>query len=132
LPVGPGEELQRLLPELSGAEGRDAGAAPEPAAAVRRDGACHTARPRSARHSDRGTIVTPNRFIVSRLRETINQDGNTHDYRTCCPTDAWSAAALPAAPARRLDAAPSAAVQLLDPHARHSDRLRRPRAVVLL
>ena len=37
--------LQRLLPELPGAEGRDAGAAREPAAAVRPDGAGDPAGP---------------------------------------------------------------------------------------
>ena len=39
VPLGPGQDVQRLLPELPRAEGRDAGAAPEPAAAVRPDGA---------------------------------------------------------------------------------------------
>src|SRR5262249_13969242 len=58
LPVGPGEDLQRLLPELSGAEGRDARASPEPVAAMRPDGPRHPARTRPARHPHGGANVT--------------------------------------------------------------------------
>ncbi len=105
LPVGFGEELQRLLPELSRAQGRDAGAAAKSAVALRPDGAGHPVWFGFARHSHR--------------RTDVNARGSDHDDRNAAarPT---SLACLPAPPFAGLAFAPSAAIQLLHSPDRHS------------